>query len=557
MLKKILLYVLMLSLSFSCSLKEEADMIIINANIYTIDNSFSKAEAMAVKDGKIVETGLSGEIVKKYDTDQLIDLSGFNIYPGFIDAHCHFLGYGKNLLSADLSATNSFEEILEIMKDHAGKSSGLWLTGRGWDQNRWADKQFPEKTSLDLLFPDRPVLLTRIDGHAALANSKALNMGKIYKNSKVNGGEFVKNEKGELTGILIDNAIQYVSKFIPSITQQEIESVLLAAQADCFAAGLTSVHDAGLDKRIIEIIQKLNNEDKLKMRIYAMLQPSTSNLENYLYKGIHKTEYLHIRSLKLFADGALGSRGARLIEPYSDDKQNYGLFTTNETVLREICETAYKFGYQVNTHCIGDAANRLMLHIYGDILKEKNDKRWRIEHSQVIHPDDFIFFSKYSIIPSIQTTHATSDMHWAENRLGPERVKYAYAYKKLLDTNGWLPNGSDFPVESINPLYGFYAAISRKDHKGYPAEGFQKENALTREEALKAMTIWAAKAAFEEVEKGSLEPGKLADFVVLDNDIMEISENKIIDTKVMMTVVGGKIVYFADDSRISLTSLGI
>lgn len=543
MLKKTFLNLLILTVVYSCSLKRNAEMIIYNANIYTVDNNFSKAEAMAVKDGKVAGTGSFMDIVRKYNAEQMIDLSGMYVYPGFIDAHCHFFGYGQNLSYADLSATSSFEEILDIMKAHARKTSDTWLRGRGWDQNRWEDKSFPDKTALDLLFPDRPVMLLRIDGHAALVNSVALNMSKIDKNSSIDGGEFIKDENGELSGLLIDNAIQYVYEVIPPVSSNEIEYALLAAQANCVAAGLTSIHDAGLDREIIEIIEKLNDEDKLKMRIYAMLQASQDNLEYYFDKGIYKTDYLHIRSVKLFADGTLGSRSAKLINPYTDDDQNSGLFTVPEDELREICELAYKHGYQVNTHCIGDEANRLMLHIYADILKGKNDKRWRIEHAQLIHPDDFTLFSGYSVIPSIQASHATSDMPWAENRLGPERIKYAYAYKMLLETNGWLANGSDFPVEDIDPLKGFYAAVSRKDLKGNPPGGFQMENALTREEALKAMTIWAAKAAFEENEKGSLEAGKFADFVVLDRDIMQVEEAEIPETKVMMTVIAGKTVY--------------
>jgi predicted amidohydrolase YtcJ len=324
-----------------------------------------------------------------------------------------------------------------------------------------------------------------------------------------------------------------------------MKEAILSAQENCFAVGLTSVHDAGLDKAVIDMMDRLHQSGELKMRINAMLNPTEENFEYYLKKGPYQTDRLHVTALKLYADGALGSRGALMIEPYSDDPGNYGLQVASEEYLRNMAQLADSFGYQVNTHCIGDSANRLMLDIYGSILKEKNDKRWRIEHAQVVHPDDFEKFGKYSIIPSIQATHATSDMYWAGDRLG-ERLPYAYAYKQLLEQNGWLPNGSDFPVEDINPLFGFYAAVSRKDKEGFPEKGFQKENALTREQALRTMTIWAARSGFDDDRIGSLEPGKMADFVVLEKDLMEVPEKELFAIKVIETWIEGTRLYSAE-----------
>lgn len=538
---KIFLLLLTIIAMNSCDKKSPVDMIITNAVIYSVDTSFNTFESMVIKDGLIAAIGSDKEMRKQFSSDKVLDLNGKSVFPGFIDPHCHFYGYGNGLKEADLRETKSLNEVLERIKDHASKHPEGWLLGRGWDQNDWENKNWPSNEELNVLFPDRPVIMVRIDGHAVLVNQKALDISDINENTEVRGGEILK-ENGKLTGILIDNAAEKVRSAIPKGGIEEIKKALLEAQENCFAVGLTSVHDAGLNLNVIEMIDELQQEKTLKMRIYAMLSPTKENFEKYMYHGIYKTDRLHIASIKLFADGALGSRGALLIEPYSDDPKNSGLQVASYDYLSKMASLADSFGYQVNTHCIGDGANRLMLNIYGDILKTKNDKRWRIEHSQVIHPNDFNLFGEYSIIPSIQTTHATSDMYWADERLG-ERIQYAYAYKKLLEQNGWLPNGSDFPIESINPIYGFFAAITRKDQSGWPRNGFQPEEALSREEAMRAMTIWAAKSGFEENEIGSLEPDKQADFVVTDRDIMKIPEMDIFETKILNTFIAGEEVY--------------
>lgn len=541
--KKLLPAIIITALLSSCNEKtSKMDLVIYNATIYTADENFTTAQAAAVKDGKFVAVGSNDEITGRYRAETTLDMNGRYVYPGLIDAHCHFYGYGNSLINADLVGTRSFGEITEIIKTHDRKFPSEWVIGRGWDQNLWPVQEFPHKSQLDEVFPDKPVLLTRIDGHAAIANSEALRQAGIDATTRVDGGEFIKIS-GELTGVLIDNAIGVVRQVIPPPDYSEKVAALINAQKNCFEVGLTSVGDAGLDRDVIMLMDSLHKSGDLKMRVYAMINPNQENFDTFLQRGIYKTDHMHVRSVKLYADGALGSRGAMMIEDYSDDSGNSGLLVETPDYLRKISKKAWEKGYQVNTHCIGDSAVRLMLNIYGDILGGENDRRWRIEHAQIVHPHDFILFRKYSVIPSVQTTHATSDMKWAIHRIGPERIKGAYAFKDLLEQNGWLPNGSDFPVEDINPLYGFYAAVARKNPEGYPEGGFQMENALTREQALRSMTIWAAKAGFEEDEKGSIEPGKFADFIVAGEDLMKMDIDRIPHLKINNTFIGGEEVY--------------
>ena len=537
--KKISFLFLIIIIILSCNNKKHADLIITNAKVYTVDNDFKIAESFAIKDGKFIAIGSEKEIASKYISDNCIDLKGKFVYPGFIDAHSHFNGYCMTLLQANLRGTKSFDEILEIIKTHDEKYASEWVLGRSWDQNDWEVKEFPTKEKLDILFPDKPVYLKRVDGHAAIANSKALKLAGINSKTKVDGGKVIL-ENGTPTGVLIDNAMTLVSKLIPDPDKDAAIKALKQGAQNCFNVGLTSVCDAGLFKKEVLLIDSLQHAGEMKIRIYAMLEPTEENIEHFVKKGIYKTDYLNVRSIKLYADGALGSRGACLIEPYSDDPENRGLIIEAVDFYHDICKLAIENNYQVNTHAIGDYANKLMLDIYSKYLKGPNDKRWRIEHAQVIHPDDLNKFGKFNIIPSIQSTHCTSDMYWADERLGDERIKNAYIYKSLLEQNGWIPNGTDFPVEKIDPLLTFYASVSRKDVEGYPKEGFQIENALTREETLKSMTIWAAKAAFEENEKGSIEIGKFADFIILDKDIMEVDEIEIPNIDILCTYISGE-----------------
>ena len=531
----------LLTILNSCSQKTKVDLIITNAKIYTVDENFSYAESFAIKDGKFIAIGSTKQILSKYTSAYLKDLSGQYIYPGFIDAHAHFYGYCMTLLQADLRGTRSFEEILKAIKIHDKKYNSEWVLGRSWDQNDWEFKEFPTKEKLDELFPNKPVYLKRVDGHAAIVNSKALKLAGITAETKVNGGKiYVKN--GEPTGVLIDNAMSLVSTLIPDPDKETAIKALKQGEKNCFNVGLTSVCDAGLYKKEVLLLDSLQKEGEMHIRIYAMLEPNKDNINYFVKNGVYKTDNLNVRSIKLYADGALGSRGASLIEPYSDDPGNNGLIIEQFNFYHEMCKLAFENNYQINTHAIGDNANRLMLDIYSEYLKGPNDKRWRIEHAQVIHPDDVEKFGDFNIIPAIQSTHCTSDMYWADERLG-DRIKNAYIYKVLLDQNGWIPNGTDFPVEKIDPLLTFFASVARKDLHGYPKEGFQKENALSRLETLKSMTIWAAKAAFEENEKGSIEVGKFADFIVLDEDIMEIPEDEIPYVQILETYVNGKKVH--------------
>jgi predicted amidohydrolase YtcJ len=549
-LNKVIIMLLLINIIGSCgSVSSDhkpthVDLIIYNAKIYTLDSSFSIVESMAIKDREILATGTDSFIKQTYASDKQEDLHGKAIFPGFIDAHSHFIGYGEGLVSrADLVGTISFDEVISRLEVFEQNFSAKWLIGRGWDQNDWENKQFPDKEKLDELWPNKPVYLTRIDGHAAIVNTKALELAGVTAETKIEGGEIILNDRGEPTGVLVDNAMDLVRVFIPKIEEGLKRKAILQAEKDCFAKGLTSVCDAGLEYDEIQLLDEMHKSNQLKMRVYAMLTPTKENLEKLLPKGPYKTDRLNVRSIKLYADGALGSRGACLIHEYHDKPNWKGMMLSHQAYYDSLCSLAYRYGFQVNTHAIGDSANRVMLETYARYLKEKNDKRWRIEHAQVLHPDDFNMFGKFSIIPSVQPTHATSDMYWADERLGEERIKSAYAYEELRKQNGWIPLGTDFPIEKIDPLLTFYAAVARQDLKQYPADGFQMENALSREDALKGITIWAAKAGFEEQEKGSLEVGKYADFIVLDQDIMEVANDAIPQTKVLMTFVDGVLVY--------------
>ncbi len=535
----ILILIAMLSL-ISCRPRKLVDAIYYHAAIYTVDSNFRTADAMAIDSGRIVAIGKESDIRARYSTSNWNDLDGKYVYPGFIDAHSHFTGFGLGLRHADLFGAKSMDEILSRLKEHQSKMNSEYVLGRGWDQNNWQEKTFPDKSILDKAFPGKFVFLERVDGHALFVNSMVLEKAGITAKTQIEGGSIVHEKTGEPTGILIDNAMSLVASVYPSDNKETLKLTLEDAQKACLAAGLTTVSDAGLDAVQIELIDSLQHQDSLKIRVYAMLNPTDENVEKYVKKGILNTGRLIICSIKMYADGALGSRGALMIETYSDDPGNKGLQLNKNEFYEKYCALALKYGYQANTHCIGDAANRMILNIYGKFLKGKNDKRWRIEHAQVIHPNDFHLFGDYSIIPSVQTTHATSDMRWASDRLGKERVKYAYAYASLLKQNGWLANGTDFPVENISPIYSFYSAVFRKDLKGWPEGGFQIENALTREQALRSITLWAAKGCFMEKFTGSLEKGKVADFVVCDQDLMKTEESKIPLTKVLRTVIEGE-----------------
>ncbi|MBW8200580.1 amidohydrolase [Flagellimonas abyssi] len=524
-------------LAFSCENKEQADLIITNANIYTVNADFSKASSMAIKDGKFVEVGSTEEILAKYGAQEQIDAQGKTIVPGLIDAHCHFYGLGQNQQVVDLVGTQSFDEVMERVVAFQQERPSNFILGRGWDQNDWEVKEFPTKDKLDELFPDTPVALERIDGHAYLVNQKALDMADINIDTKTEGGEIVK-ENGGITGVLVDGPMRMIDNVIPKASLEQKIQALKDAEKISLDYGLTTVNDAGLPRDIIELIDSLQQAGELSIRVYAMVSNYPENLDYFLEKGIIKTEGLNVRSVKVYGDGALGSRGAALRAPYSDKPGHFGAMVTPVDQIEALAQRISATDYQMNTHAIGDSANIVVLRAYEKALEGKTDRRWKVEHAQVISPSDFDYF-KNGIIPSVQPTHATSDMYWAEDRLGAERVKGAYAYKDLLDKAGLVALGTDFPVEQVNPFLTFYAAVARQDVEQYPEGGFQKENTLSREETLKGMTIWAAYSNFEEDEKGSIEPGKFADFVILSDDIMTIPSEEIPNVSAEQVFLGG------------------
>ena len=533
--KKVLIFLFIILTA--CSKQEKADLLVINANIYTVNDSFAKAEAFAVKDGKIIAVGSTDEIKKKYATLKTLDAEGKAVYPGFIDAHCHFFGLGLAEQKVRLEGTKSFDEVLNRLIEFQKEQNLSYITGRGWDQNDWAVKEFPTKEKLDSVFPDTPVAIRRVDGHALLVNQAAIDLAGVTIETKFTGGDILQKD-GKLTGIFIDKPMGLIGATIPSPSINESTQALKNAEKICFDLGLTTVNDAGISKKTIELMDSLHKSGELKMRVYAMVSASERNLDYFLNKGISKTDRLNVRSFKMYGDGALGSRGAAMREAYSDQPNHFGALVNTVDFLQNSAKRIADSEFQMNTHAIGDSANHIMLQTYKDVLKDTKDRRWKIEHAQIISPEDFELFD--DIIPSVQPTHATSDMYWAEDRIGSERIKGAYAFKDLLNKYGKIALGTDFPVEQVSPFLTFYAAVARQDSNNYPENGYQIENALTREETLKGMTIWAAYSNFEENEKGSIEVGKFADFIILDQDIMEVDIDKVTKTTVLETFVNGE-----------------
>ncbi|MBK9597890.1 MAG: amidohydrolase [Flavobacteriales bacterium] len=525
----------------SCAYKnKEVDLVVRNAHIVSMDGDGHEYTAMAIKDGRILELGAEQQILNRYRAKETYDAGTKTIYPGFIDGHCHFLGYGLNAQKVDLANAKSWNEVLRrteaFAKAHPGSG---WILGRGWDQNLWPDKTNPVNDSLNLLFPDRPVLLQRVDGHAAVVNQTGLNSAGLTAESTIAGG-LLEKRNGKLTGLLSDNAVSVFQKIFNDADEATKRQALLTAQKDCLALGLTMVCDAGLDAGTIDLMRKMQEEGALKIRIYAMLADDSTNFQRYA-DGPILSDRLVVRAVKCYADGALGSRGALLIKPYSDDPAaGHGLQLSTREHFLKVAQWCKEHGFQMATHCIGDSADRLLLGVYGEVLGGTNDLRWRIEHAQCMDPHDFDLFSQYNIIPSVQPTHATSDMLWAIDRLGPERLSNAYANKRLMQQNGMIALGTDFPVEGIDPLKTFYAAVVRKNAAGIPEGGFQMNDALSREDAMRGMTMWNALATFTEKDLGSLEVGKFADFTVVDRDLMKGSEAQMTKAKVKATFVNGE-----------------
>jgi predicted amidohydrolase YtcJ len=534
---------LILFLIASSACAQVADLVVQNATVYTVDKTQPAANSLAVKDGKFIAVG--GDMKKHIGpATRVIDAKGAAVIPGLTDAHVHLRALGDMLETFDLRFVKTREEVAQIVKRAADKlPPGEWVRGRNWDQTNWGG-EFPNADDLSKLVNDRPVYLNRVDGHAGWANRKALEIAGITKSTQdPPGGQIIRDKDGNPTGILIDRAMGLVTRKLPALTYEQVKRRLKLAAEASVRLGLTTVHDAGIGVDERNAYRELIKENALPLRVYAMIGGTGELWQEYAKSGPEIGSHLTVRSVKLYADGALGSRGAALWQPYTDDKSTSGLMvTTKETLEDQIREVAAR-GFQVNTHAIGDKANRIVLDAYAMVLKGKNDRRFRIEHAQVISLPDFKLIADNSVIASVQATHATSDMRWAEKRLGPDRLAGAYAWQRFLKLGIPLANGSDFPVEDPNPMYGFYASFTRQDHTGFPAGGWMPDQKLSREQTLESFTLTPAYAAFEEKIKGSISPGKLADFLILEQDIMKIEPKAVITAKIKSTFVGGKEVY--------------
>ena len=537
---KPLLALLAISLfATGCYKTEKADLVVHNATIYSVDENFTTYQAMAIRDGKIIELGAEREILNRYRSDKVIDARTRSVFPGFYDAHSHFLGAAKNKGELNLFGLASENELIERTIAFAAKSDRDWIVGRGWDQNLWEVKDFPTKAALDSIFPDRPVYLSRVDGHAALVNQAALDIAGLTSETVISDGIIVKDDDGALTGILVDGAASRVSKHITPLSKELVAGFINDIEQDCFRTGLTTVTEAGISVKDLMLLDSLHESGSLNIGIYAMLEPADETLK-FMETGTYLTDKITARSVKLFSDGALGSRGALLKAPYSDDPDNYGVYLLTDSILDLYLQACYDTGYQLCTHAIGDSASALILNKYASTLGGVTDLRWRIEHAQVVTESDWHLFADYAIIPSMQPVAAMSDMAWAEDRLGPKRISGAYALKSLKNQLGFIALGTDFPVDDLSPINNFYAAVFRKNSSGIPESGYRMDEALTREDALRGITIWAALAGFDEEKKGSLEPGKWADFVILDTDLIKAPESDILRAKVIETYVAGK-----------------
>jgi predicted amidohydrolase YtcJ len=545
------LLVLLLPAALIAQQQQPADLILTNARIYTVDETHPLADAMTVRAGKVQFVGSSGAAMAlKGPSTRVIDLGGKTVIPGMVDAHGHVDNLGLALRTVDLTGTSSYDEVIaRVVARAKNTAAGQWIIGRGWDQNDWGDTRFPTHQKLSAAVPNNPVYLTRVDGHAGLANAAALKAANITAQTKdPDGGHIERAADGSPAGVFVDNAQGLMRRVIPRPTREEVKSEVQAAIAEAQRWGLTGVHDAGASAQTLDIYEELGKANALNFRLYAMISDDSATIAKWIGRGPLVAGYdntLWIRSIKLYIDGALGSRGAALLDPYTDSPTTNGLLVSRPEHIEAVAERALKAGFQVNTHAIGDRGNRIVLDAYEQALKAVPvaDHRFRVEHAQIIIPDDIPRFASLGVIPSMQASHQTSDMYWAGNRLGSTRLLGAYAWRSLLDNGSVIPNGSDFPVEQVNPLISFHAAFSRQDAHNWPPNGWYPEQKMTREEALRSITLWPAYAAFQESVMGSLTPGKLADFVVLDQDIMRVAAEQVLRTQVLATYIGGKAVY--------------
>jgi predicted amidohydrolase YtcJ len=533
--KKLLYFTIIAAVFASCQEKTPIDQLIFGGTIYTCDSSFSKIEAVAIQGNEILDIGTEKYLRSKYKAKLELDLQGKVLFPGFVDAHTHMVAYGQDLNELDLSQTHSFDELINAVVAYGQAAPRSLIVGRGWNEENWVAKTRPSNYKLNFLFPDIPVVLQRVDGHAVLANQAAFDLAGITAETKIIGGG-VELINGIPTGLLVDKAANILLDKLPEPNSSDRIKGLMAAEKACLAQGLTTVSDAGLDIKIIELIDSLQHAGALKIRMYAMCNPDREKLNAFFNDGPCISEHLMVRSIKLYCDGALGSRGAWLKKPYCDDSTNYGLPQEQMSYYTDWAAYAIEKGLQLNTHCIGDSANAEILKVYANALKGKNDLRWRIEHAQVVDPMDQHYFGDYHIIPSVQPTHATSDMYMAKDRLcSEERLKGAYAYVDLLRNAGTLALGTDFPVEAISPVGTFYAATTRMNAK---RDVFRTDQSLDAVSTIKGMTIWAAHANFMDSFIGSIEIGKKADFTLLDNNLIESRTPG--ECKVVGTMIDGE-----------------
>lgn len=530
----------------SCSFQsEQVDLIVHNGVVLTLDPANAIAQAVAVDSGRIVAVGPERAILNKYKAARTVDLRGGVLTPGLMDGHAHLVGYADGLLEANLVGTASWEEAVQRVVQHQAEWPSAWAVGRGWDQNDWDSQAFPDRSLLDVAFPEQPVALERIDGHALIVNAAALRRAGLLDGTvpTVEGGEVVVDERGVPTGVLVDNACGLVGDLIPAHPESKRIAALLEAQTNLLEHGLTGITDAGLAPAEIDRLDSLQRTGDLKLRVNALVSANDENIDWLIREGRRIDDRLVVNGVKFYMDGALGSRGALLRQPYSDRVGWSGLATQREDEFKRQLETLHGHGLQAATHCIGDSAAKLVLDAYAELLEGPNDRRWRIEHAQVVSSADVERFGTFSVIPSVQPTHATSDMYWAGERLGRNRIRRAYAYQELLQALGMTALGTDFPVEDIDPRKTFAAAVARVDANGYPSGGFQPENALTPEQALRGMTHWVALAQFQEHSLGTIEPGKWADFTWMDRNWLEVDAQRARETRIKGTCIAGEWCY--------------